>query len=383
MPSAAPLLLAALALPQNPAAAGGDAPRDGLFPGDRLALVPVWTRIGDHSDRLRSVEAAEISPDGRRAVSGGKFGNAVTGWRLADGALLWEGAHEAEVECVCWSPDGSVAATGGEDFFVRFWDGENGDPLGEVELPAGPDGLAWSHDGRTIAAGLEDGTVALLDADEWTVTATLPGGSAVNSVQFTPDDRALAVAGNVQTTAGGRRAYAGFARRYDLPAGGAFAGGDPVGPTWEHAEPGGSLKSVRVRSAGDLCAVAGFDRRVTVLDWASGAVVKRLECGAKQEAVAFTPSGGFLVAGGHGPALLAWRTDTWEPVPAPAAPRCEYVHFSPDGRLMLTGHEDTGVLKLFLRDADLQGDAAAYAAESAKQLNNRDSRPADDEGGER
>ena len=378
----APLLLAALALAQAPPV-DPDAPPDGLFPGDRLNAVPVWSRVADFDPRLRSVEAAEISPDGRTVATASKFGYQVMAFRVADGFLLWEAAHESEVECVCWSPDSSRIATGGEDYTVRVWDAKTGEQVRVIELNAGPDGIAWSAGGATVAAGLETGEVVLLDTSDWSERGRLPGGSTVNSLQFVPGpggepDRYLAVAGNVQDPEKeGAAAYSGFARKYDLKRDGVLTDGEPE---WEFADPAGSLKSIRVRPARtgepDVCAVGGFNMAVVILDWETGGELRRLGAGARYEAVAFTPSGGFLVAGGHRPRLDVWRTDTWAAAPDRLpVPRTEYVHFSPDGRLMLTAHEDTGLVNLYLRDADLQRRRADYDAESLKQLDNRDMRP--------
>lgn len=83
----APLLVAP-AFAQTPPA-DPNAPADGSFPGERLNAVPVWTRLADFSPGLRSVEAAEIGPDGRTVVTASKFGSQVMAFRVADGALLW------------------------------------------------------------------------------------------------------------------------------------------------------------------------------------------------------------------------------------------------------------------------------------------------------
>ena len=134
-----------------------------IYPADQPRLFPLWNRMGDVSPVLRSVEAVEVSADGRFAVSGGKFGYAVMYWRVADGALLWTSAHDSEVECVALSPDGRWAASGGEDYYLRIWSTDDGREVARFEHPAGIDGMAWSHDGRVVATGDEAGTLRVFD----------------------------------------------------------------------------------------------------------------------------------------------------------------------------------------------------------------------------
>ena len=117
----------------------------------------VWTRVADFSPRLRAVEAAELSPAGRLAASGSKFGYKVMLWRVADGILVWEAEHESEVECVVFSPDGLRPASGGEDFFVRVWDVKSGEAIAAWEHPSRLDGITWSNQGHLIATGAENG----------------------------------------------------------------------------------------------------------------------------------------------------------------------------------------------------------------------------------
>jgi U4/U6 small nuclear ribonucleoprotein PRP4 len=47
-------------------------------------------------------------------------------WRLWDleqlDEVLHQEGHSKEVHCICFQPDGSLAATGGMDSFGRIWD---------------------------------------------------------------------------------------------------------------------------------------------------------------------------------------------------------------------------------------------------------------------
>ena len=54
--------------------------------------------------------------------------------------------------------------------------------------------------------------------------------------------------------------------------------------------------------------------------------------------------------------------------------RTEYIDFTTDGRLMLTSHEDSGLISLFLLASDLQRNfsGGAYQRLANEQLDNRD-----------
>ncbi|MEO0733654.1 MAG: hypothetical protein AAFZ52_12530, partial [Bacteroidota bacterium] len=225
-----------LILPLAPAAAQDD----GLFSATQPQIVPLWHRMADFSPKLRSVEACELSPDGRLAVSGGKFGYGVFLFRVADGHLLWENYHESEVECVVFSPDGRRIATGGEDFYMRIWDVATGAELYAHEFTdAGLDGITWSPDGRYIVAGDEAGNAIFFDAGTYQESYRINCGSTINSLEFTADSKLLVVGGNVQRPdpegPGGNR-YTGFAHVIDV-AKKAIAVSIPEQP--------GSIKSVR------------------------------------------------------------------------------------------------------------------------------------------
>lgn len=86
--------------------------QEGIYPTDAPSLAHIWTRIGDHTPKLRSVESAEFSPDGLTCISGSKFGYLLTLWRVADGTMIWQKKLPLEIECVSFSPDGKLIACG-------------------------------------------------------------------------------------------------------------------------------------------------------------------------------------------------------------------------------------------------------------------------------
>ena len=93
----------------------------------------------------------EFSPDGRRFVVGGTFGEV----RVLDvEAGEWVGparrGHDGEVCGVRYAPDGAMFATGAADGAIVLWDGITGAEMNR--LPATPSGGSpnFLPDGHTV-----------------------------------------------------------------------------------------------------------------------------------------------------------------------------------------------------------------------------------------
>lgn len=341
-------------------------PDTAIYSAKAPELILLWNRQADVSAGLQSVEAAEFSPDGSLAVSGGKFGYKVMLWRVADGTLVWENAHESEIECVTFSPDGKRIATGGEDYFLRVWDVSTGTQLHAMEMPdAGFDGISWSPDGKYIVGGDEAGNAVFISADTYEETGRINVGSTINSLQFTSDAGQLLVGGNIQTPdpAGpGGNIYTGFAKVIDVAT-------MTVG--LDISEQPGSVKSVRYSPDEQIFATGGFDNTARIFSAETGELLRELTNPLKIEAVAFTPDGQYLATGGHEQALSFYRVSDGELAIRVPMARVEYIDFTDNGRLLLTSHEDSGLLSCYLLQSNTQA-RGNYQQIADKQLNNRD-----------
>lgn len=327
-------------------------------------IIPLWRRVADVSNRMRAVETAEISPDGNLAASGGKFGYSVMLWRIADGQLIWEGKHDSEVECLTFSPNGQRIASGGEDFYVRIWDVKTGAEMYSWEHDSGLDGITWSHDGKIIASGSEAGDAFLWDATTYQLLGKIKAGSTINSLDFTKDDKYLVVGGNNQYPhpETGKTVYDGFAKLIDVEQQKVIR--DYVGMN-------GSVKSVRLSMDEKYIATGAFDSTACVFNYETGELLHRFREPLRVEAIAFTPDGQYLLSGGHNLYISVYRLADFKLVDKIPAPRTEYIDVSEDGRLLLTAHEDSGLISLymFLSNTQHQGN---YHQMADKQLNNRD-----------
>jgi len=338
--------------------------QESIYNGLQPELFPVWHRVADFSTKLRSVEAAELSPDGKLAVSGGKFGYEVMLWRVADGHLLWSELHGSEVECVTFSPDSKLVATGGEDYFVRIWEVATGKQVRALEHDSSIDGIAWSNNGEIIATGSENGEVTFWDTDTYEIKGFVNLGSTVNSLQFTKDDTKLVAAGNIQTPnpKTGKTDYKGFVtiiRTFNMLVLQNYQG---------HLA---SVKSVRISPDEKWIATASFDSTACIFNLKTGELIHQFKEPLRIEAVAFTADGQYLITGGHQLFISFYRLKNFKLVYQLPTPRTEYLDLSQDGRLLLTSHEDSGLLSLYMLLSNTQ-QRSNYQQIADKQLNNKD-----------
>ncbi|MFW5760460.1 MAG: WD40 repeat domain-containing protein [Cyclobacteriaceae bacterium] len=330
-----------------------------MYAKDIPIIQNIWHRVGDYSEGLRSVEAAEISADSKLIVSGAKFGYAVMLWRTADGTLLWEKAHESEVECVTFSPEAKYIATGGEDYKVRIWTTEEGEEVKVLEHPSALDGIAWSHNGKILATGTEGGDLYLWNTASYEQIGKINVGSTINSIQFTKNDEKVIVGGNIDTADG----KIGFAKLLQV---------DGLQILMDYSGLNGSVKSARMSDDEKYLATGGFDHKVHLFELQTGKLVKRFDEPYRVEAVEFTPDGHFLLSGGHDHMIRFYRLSDLDMVHTIPTPRTEYIDFSDDGRLLLTAHEDSGLISLYMMISITNKIPGLYSEMSKRQLNNRD-----------
>ncbi|MBX9788145.1 MAG: protein kinase [Pirellulales bacterium] len=149
------------------------------------------------------VNCLRYSRDGNLLASGDRDGR-VRIWQVAGGdQLIALDAHRNAVIDVTFSADGRRLATIGEDHTCRVWDVSSGSRLGELRHAVNPlaisglTGVALSSDGSRCATADDRARVTLWDV------ATAAGRTLANAqarpgpcfVAFTPDDRMVFVAG--------------------------------------------------------------------------------------------------------------------------------------------------------------------------------------------
>jgi WD40 repeat protein len=183
-----------------------------LFSGSRDGTAKVWDLAARKEQSTRiflpsNISSLAIAADGKTlAESSSEHIGGAQIWR--EGKIrLWDTAggrrkatlvaHKKRVECLAFSPDGKLLASGSDDTTVKLWDVEKGKlwkDLGEHDDQVMS--VAFAPDGRTLAVGMHGGNVRLWETASAKPRLTLRRFSLFAfALAWSPDGRTLAVAG--------------------------------------------------------------------------------------------------------------------------------------------------------------------------------------------
>jgi WD40 repeat protein len=315
--------------------------------GKILALADPWTislwdvatgarldpRLVGHGSVVRGVM---FLPGGKALASTGWDG--ISFWQVHTGRRV--GRFEFSPNDYSQrglSPDGKMlaVASAGE---ITLWDTATGKKVGELKgLPQYLNVLTFAPDGRTLAAMVGDGTVRIWDVRtgrqlrQFTRPVTPVTPSRGESLAFSPDGRTLAVGSSDKDT---------VVRLWEV----ATAGG--VRQTFKLP---GATAQIAFSADGKVVAAATMGpgyfykgRTILVWDLRTGRDLCRLE--GVSSYFALSPDGQSVVTVGTDPRL--WEVATGK-VRARLRGHTDVVWsaaFSPDGRWLATGSQDTTVL---------------------------------------
>ena len=302
---------------------------------ERLAGLPA--RMA--SPTLRGVA---ISPaDDRLATAWGD--GTVTVHKLPTAGQSFKYAHTAEATGVRFSPGGELIASSGMDGSIRLWSIADRREAGVLRHDRGVCSLAFSPDGATLAAGTADGAVSMWDLATHELALTWkanPGGrisrggssSAAIGIAFTPDGRVVAVAHE-----------AGLFVVHSTDGAEVFR--------VRHA--GWGVYDVAVSSDGRFAAVTWSDDRVHVYSIPDAHEIASLEHPPSEKfvvtlrsafGVSFSPCGGHM-ATARSDTVRVWDTREWTQVRVfpPDRYQVQAVAYSPDGALLAAGGNSVSV----------------------------------------
>jgi len=276
-----------------------------------------------------------FAPDGSTLATSGTE-TVVRLWDVASGReLLPNAGHLSRIGGLAFTPDGKAVITGGQDGTIRFWDPLRGTELRRFERREEPmNFLSLSCDGQILATGGLFSTPRLWDVSTGRELRGLPiAPGPVFSVSLSCDGKTLALARegiHLWDLATGRE-------RVDI----------------HFPSRGPRLKDIHFTSDGNR--LGGTDGAfIYVWDLASGQELHRLRLTADEvtanrppfDMVAdarfvFSPDGKTVAAAGHledTVALLDLRSGrVLARIPGDGA-RYKSLAFSPDGRLLASGH---------------------------------------------
>ncbi|MGB2820143.1 MAG: hypothetical protein WBF17_04125, partial [Phycisphaerae bacterium] len=335
-----------------------------------------------------------FSPDGRVLASSGYRcrPNDIALWDMATGRLLHSlGGGDRRMYAMAFFPDGKTLFAASMDGKGCYWDVATGKPTTLYKIPShlrtsSISALMWlaiSPDGRTVAAQsysqvevfdavtgrqlctIKEHHLGALSPDGKLLAATGISGSTAGARLFDPATGKLV---RQMDTSGQRCARATFSPDGALLAASCTEGKDiRTVVLWETktgkvarklpvADGALYYRELAFHPGGGLLAGASWMAGIHVWDVKAGKLVRNLTVpGERLMAVAFSPDGSLLAAGGNSlptggretAQVHLWDTDTWRERAISAAYRGPLLAAaaSADGRRVLTGNQDgTAVL---------------------------------------
>jgi mono/diheme cytochrome c family protein len=230
--------------------------------------------------------------------------------------------HTGSVLDIAFAPDGSKAASAGDDRTVRLWDVATGRELRRFEGHGDEvNAVAFVPDGKRLLTGSRDRTVRLWDAHNAREMRRLRGHTdSVRAVAVALDGRRAASAGDDRTV-----------RVWDL------ANGEELHCLTGHTQP---VRTLAFSPDGRRLLSAGEDGTVRLWDLQTGKELRCLEAHERAvHSVAFSPDGKQALSGGGDCKVRLWELQTGKEL------RCLQGHvnavvrvaFTPDGKQALSG----------------------------------------------
>ena len=282
------------------------------------------------------VQCVRFSPDGSLLASSDNSGY-VTLWKMPRGELLRSlKVSPTHVYAVAFSPDGKTLAAGGKAPSVGLWDVSSGRCVRKQEDLSGlVRCVAFSPDGSMLIAGSNDGTLEVWNSVTGEFLHNKSGQVQVLCTAFSPDGTLLAYAG---------------AREIGVKI--------LAARTWEECyafEARHTNCGLAFSPDGSKLAVGGHEEFIRVWDLNTGKELKALKADVSRvTSIAFSPDGTVLASAADGShtkhtesdtTIWFWTVETGELLHV-LKPHCRgvsSVDFNRDGTLLASGSWDSTI----------------------------------------
>lgn len=289
-----------------------------------------------------SVNALAWSPDGTRIVSASDD-TSVQIFAMTSGqrVIVYSG-HTEEVAAVGWSPDGQFVASGSQDGTVQIWRAGSGAKTFTYTGHAGRvNGVSWSSDNRFIASGGDDKSVQVWSGSSGRLSFDLLGHTAgVLCVGWQPGDTSVASS-----------SWDGTLRDWAItPHRDQFAPGDQVFIYHGHGK--SEVDALAWSPDGALIASSGADQTVQISHSNDGTPSPPFFTGHKSQSnvnlvlsVAWSPDGQSIASGDSSGLVYVWNVADRKPFFTYSGHQgaVNALAWSPDGKTIASAGADTTV----------------------------------------
>jgi len=266
-----------------------------------------------------AVSAVAFSPDGTLVASGSEDWTARV-FEARTGRQVARLAHQGPVNAVAFSPDGTLVVTGSEDHTARVFEARTGREVAKLASQEAVYAVAFSPDGAQVVTGSQDGAARVFEAHTGREVTRLAPQGAVHAVVFSPDGTLVATGSKDNT-----------ARVFEARARSEVARMAHQGP----------VNAVAFSPDGTLVVTGSEDHAARVFEARTGREVARLAHQGPVNGVAFSPDGGLVATGSQDNTARVFDARTGREVARLAhQDSVKAVAFSPDGTLVATGSRD-------------------------------------------
>ena len=245
-------------------------------------------------------------------------------------------ASKGRVECVAFSPDGTLLASGSNDHTVKLWDVQTGElkrTLAGHDFIVGA--VAFSPDGQTLVSGAWDDTVKLWDVNSGRLKTTIKTSNGVFAVAVSPDGKLLATGGRSNEHPENNLEL------WEMPT------GKPRGLLKGHTD---AVFSLAFSADGSILASGSSDNTVKLWDPQTGTVKRTVTgqpSGGTVPRLAFSPHGTLLAIAGLDPNDDIQLFDMASGASRLIEGSFGYsLAFSPDGKTVAVGANGAGQIEL-------------------------------------